>query len=113
MSRSAFDFLFVLKTCNNVSHQYQDEPDGIIRIICNVLDTEDADYIAGSLPKCAHCDDPAVAFTVDDGLGNVGDKSEAKEDGEEVCSSGVWAEAWPCRVWICLSRAASHCRLQM
>lgn len=96
-----------------MSYQHQSEPDGIVRIICNVLNTEDADYIAGSLPQCAHCYDPAVAFAVDDGLGNMGDKSEGKEDGEEICSSGIWAEAWPCSVWICLSRTASHCRLRM
>lgn len=90
------------------SYQHQNKPDRVIGFICNVLDAEDAEHVAGRLPQRSHRYDPAVAFAVDDGLDNVCGKSEAKEDGEEVCGSGIWAESWPFRVWIRLRWAASH-----
>ena len=78
-----------------------------------MIDTEDAENIADRLPQRSHCYDPGVAFAVDDGLGNVRNKSESEEDGEEVCGSRIWAKAWPLRFRICLSWAATHCEARM
>lgn len=72
------------------SYQHQNEPDRVIRFICNVLDTEDAEHVARCLPQRSHCYDPAVSFAVDDGLDNVRGKGEAEENGEEVRGSGIW-----------------------
>ncbi len=91
------------------SHQHQDEPDRIICFVRNVFDTKDAEYIAGGLPQRSHCYDPAVAFAVNDGLGNVRDESKVEKNSEEVCSSRIGAKVWPLTLWVCLSRAASHC----
>ena len=90
------------------SHHHQNGRNRIIPFICNVLDTEDAEYVGGCLPQRTHCYDPAVALPVDDRLDDVRSKSEAEENGEEVCGSRIWAEGRPYRVWICSSWAASH-----
>ena len=74
------------------SHQHQDVPYRIIRFICNVLDTEDAEDVGSHLPQRTHCYDPAVALAVDDGLDDVRSKRKTEENGEEVCGSRVWAK---------------------
>ena len=95
------------------SYQHQNGPDRIIPFICNVLDTENPEYVGDRLPQRTHCYDPAVALPVDDSLDNVRSKSKAEENGEEVCGSRVWAEGRPYSVWICSSWAASHRGLGM
>ena len=92
------------------SHQHQDKPDRIIRFICDGLDAEDAEHVAGCLPQRSHCYDPAIAFAVDDRLNNMDHESEPEENGKEVSGTRIWAKGWPLGVWICLSRAACHCR---
>lgn len=91
------------------SHQHQNKPNRIIRFICDILDAEDAERVAGGLPQRSHCYDPAVTFAVDDGLNNMAHESEAEENGEEVSGTRIWAKTWPLGIRICLSRAACHC----
>ena len=92
------------------SYQHQYEPDRVVRVICNVLNTENSKHVAGRLPQRSHCYDPTVTFAVDDGLDDVRGESEAEEDGVEVCGPRVRAETWPGSVWIRLSWTASHRR---
>ena len=90
------------------SYQHQNEPDRVICFICNVLDTQDAEYVAGRLPQRSHCYDPAVAFAIDDRLDNVRGESEAEENSEEVCGPRIWTKAGPLGIGIRLCWAASH-----
>lgn len=60
-----------------------------------MADTDNAEDVTGHLPGGAHYDDPAVAFAVHDGLGDVGDHGETEEDSVEVGGGLAGTEAGP------------------
>ncbi len=77
-----------------------------------MIDAENAEYVTAHLPQGSHRDDPAVALSVDDGLGDVCGQGEAKENGVEVGGADAWAEVWPLGFGVIFGLAVScHCCL--
>lgn len=58
-----------------------------------MFDTQDSKDVTSCFPGRAHGDHPAVAFAVNDGLGDVRDQSEAEENGVEIRGSFAGTEA--------------------
>ena len=69
----------------------EDEPDGVGGDGGGGFDGGDAEGVGEGLPERGHGDYPAVGFTVEDGLGDVGEGDYGEEDGVEVggCDGGA------------------------
>lgn len=70
----------------------QDEVDHVGSVRGRVLDRDHAEEVGARLPEGRHGDDPAVAFAVDDALGDVGDEGDGEEDGEDPGGGDAGAE---------------------
>lgn len=57
-----------------------------------MLNAEHAKYVAYCLSKARADDDPAVPFTINDGLNQVCQSGKCKEDGEEISGTDVGTE---------------------
>ena len=60
-----------------------------------LVDAENTEYVAAHLPQSSHCDDPAVALSVDDGLSDVCDEGQSEKDGVEVGGAYIGAKEGP------------------
>ena len=56
------------------------------------MNAEHAKYVAYRLSKAGAYNDPAVTFTIDDGLRKVCDGGQCEKDCEEIGGTDVWAE---------------------
>lgn len=72
--------------------EQQDEVDHVGALGGRVLDADHAEEVGARLPEGGHGDYPAVAFFVDDALGDVADEGEDEEHGEDVGGGDVGAE---------------------
>lgn len=57
-----------------------------------MLNAEVTKGVADSLPKAGHYDDPAVGFSVDDCLCNMGNSRPCKYNEEKDIGAKVWTE---------------------
>ena len=78
-------------------HEQQDEVDHVGSVGGRVLDRDHPEEVGARLPEGGHGHHPAVAFPVDDALGDVGGEGDDEEDGEDVGGGDVRAE-FPDRV---------------
>ena len=74
------------------AYQYKHEPEDIHRLIIRHVDAADAENICQELQKSRGNNDPAIALSIENGLGNVGTQGDAKENDEEIGGWQTWTK---------------------
>ena len=78
-------------------HEEEDEVDHVGSVGGGVFDRDHAEEVGAGLPEGGHGDDPAIAFSMDDALGDVTDEGDGEENGEDIGGGDVRAK-FPDRV---------------
>lgn len=76
----------------NHPYQYKHEPENIHRLIIRHVDAADAKNVCQELQKSRGNDHPAIALSIENGLGNVGTESDAKKNDKEICGWKTWTK---------------------
>ena len=69
-----------------------------------ILHTQYSKDIRSTLPNAAHDDDPAVTFSINDGLDNVNHGRYREKDSQNICGTLIGADCpdniWVASIWV-------------